>query len=106
LKALVPRGPDPEKDGLSAFRVLDICRICEERSGVTYSETGSLQVMKGSAFPQLHTFAAQQDVQAAAEPPPLLRQRLQPLANGGVGRCEPVDRAVEEPRGDKSLGRG
>jgi transposase len=47
LKALVLRGPDPEKDGVSAFRVIDICRICEERFGVAYSETGMLQVLKG-----------------------------------------------------------
>lgn len=47
LKALVLRGPDPEKDGVSAFRVIDICRICEERFGVIYSETGMLQVLKG-----------------------------------------------------------
>ena len=47
LKALVLRGPDPERDGVSSWRVVDICRLCEERFGVVYSENGMLQVLHG-----------------------------------------------------------
>lgn len=47
LKAMVLRGPDPEKDGVSTWRVVDICRLCEERFGVVYSENGMLQVLHG-----------------------------------------------------------
>src|ERR687886_3118761 len=36
FKAVVLRGPDPERDGVSARRVIDLCRIAEERFGVSY----------------------------------------------------------------------
>jgi transposase len=40
LRAMVLRGPDPDRDGVSAWRLIDICRLCEERFGVTYSVSG------------------------------------------------------------------
>lgn len=47
LKAMILRGPDPETDGVSAWRVADVCRLCRERFGVDYSEAGMLRLMKG-----------------------------------------------------------
>jgi transposase len=38
LRALVLRGPDPERDGVSTWRAKDLCRLVEERFGVAYSE--------------------------------------------------------------------
>jgi transposase len=46
LKAMVLRGPDPERAGVSAWRILDLCRIAEERFGVTYREGGMLRLVK------------------------------------------------------------
>src|ERR671911_2688538 len=40
LKALVLRGPDPERDGVSTWRAKDLCQIVEGRFGVAYSENG------------------------------------------------------------------
>jgi transposase len=40
LKAWVPRGPNPERDGVSAWRVVDVCAHAEEAYGVRYSEYG------------------------------------------------------------------
>ena len=37
LKAWVLRGPDPERDGVSAWRLVDICAHAEEAYGVRYS---------------------------------------------------------------------
>jgi transposase len=45
LRALVLRGPDPERDGVSAWRAKDLCRIVEQRFGVTYSENGMLRLL-------------------------------------------------------------
>ena len=45
LRALVLRGPDPERDGVSTWRAKDLCRIVEERFDVTYSENGMLRVL-------------------------------------------------------------
>ena len=45
LKALVLRGPDPERDGVSTWRAKDLCRIVEERFGVAYSENGMLRLL-------------------------------------------------------------
>jgi transposase len=46
LKAIVLRGPDPDRDGVSAWRIIDLCRIVEERFGVTCGEGGMLRLVK------------------------------------------------------------
>ena len=46
FKAIVLRGPDPERDGVSAWRIADLCRIAEERFGVVYQEGGMLRLVK------------------------------------------------------------
>jgi transposase len=43
LRALVLRGADPERDGVSTWRAKDLCRIVEARFGVAYSENGMLR---------------------------------------------------------------
>jgi transposase len=45
LKAIVLQGPDPEVDGVSTWRLIDLCGIVQERFGVTYSETGMGKLM-------------------------------------------------------------
>jgi putative transposase len=45
FKALVLRGPDPERDGVSSWRAKDLCRIVEQRCGVSYSENGMLRLL-------------------------------------------------------------
>lgn len=46
FKAIVLRGPDRERDGVSSWRILDLCRMAEERFGVTYGESGMLRLVK------------------------------------------------------------
>ena len=46
FKAIVRRGPDPERDGVSAWRILDLCRMAEERFGVRYREGGLRRLVK------------------------------------------------------------
>ena len=45
FKALVLRGPDPERDGVSSWRAKDLCRIVEDRFGVAYSDNGMLRLL-------------------------------------------------------------
>jgi transposase len=45
LKALVLRGPDPERDGVSSWRAKDLCRIVEDLFGVSYTENGMLRLL-------------------------------------------------------------
>ena len=45
FKALVLRGPDPERDGVSTWRAQDLCRLVEQRFGVVYSENGMLRLL-------------------------------------------------------------
>lgn len=45
LKAIVLRGPNPERDGVSAWRAIDLCRVVEERFGVRYREGGMLRLL-------------------------------------------------------------
>lgn len=40
LRAQVLRGPEPERSGLSAWRIVDICQLVEERFGIHYSYSG------------------------------------------------------------------
>jgi transposase len=46
LKAWVLRGPDPERDGVSAWRLVDICDHAEQVYGVRYSEWGMSRLLK------------------------------------------------------------
>lgn len=45
LKALVLRGPDPERDGVSTWRAKDLCQMVERRFGVSYTENGLLRLL-------------------------------------------------------------
>jgi transposase len=46
LKAWVLRGPDPERDGVSAWRLVDICTHAEEGYGVRYSGWGMSRLLQ------------------------------------------------------------
>jgi transposase len=46
LKGIVLRGPDPDRDGVSAWHIIDLCRIAAERFGVSYREGGMLRLAK------------------------------------------------------------
>ena len=46
IRALVLRGPDIEKDGLSSWTAKDLCRIVAKRYKVSYSENGMLKLLK------------------------------------------------------------
>jgi len=81
LKALVLVGPDPEVDGVSTWRLVDLCRIVQERFGVRYGETGmgrllhSLDLSWQTPRPR-HAkadLAAQQAFKKRASPPRLPR---------------------------------
>jgi transposase len=45
FKALVLRGPNPERDGVSSWRAKDLCRLVEDRFGVSYTENGMLRLL-------------------------------------------------------------
>ena len=47
FKALVLRGPDPERDGRSSWTAKDLCRLVETRFAVSYSENGMLDLLHG-----------------------------------------------------------
>jgi transposase len=46
LKAWVLRGPNPERDGVSAWRLVDVCARAEQAYGVRYSEWGMSRLLK------------------------------------------------------------
>jgi transposase len=46
LKAWVLRGPDPERDGVSAWRLVDVRAHAERAYGVRYSEWGMSRLLK------------------------------------------------------------
>ena len=46
LKAWVLRGPDPERDGVSAWRLVDVCARAERAYGVRYSAWGMSRLLK------------------------------------------------------------
>jgi putative transposase len=45
LKAIVLHGPNPVADRVRRWRVIDLCRVVEERWGVLYSATGMLRLL-------------------------------------------------------------
>jgi transposase len=46
LKAHVLRGPEPERDGVSAWRLVDLCEHVERTYGVHYSQWGLSCLLK------------------------------------------------------------
>jgi transposase len=82
LKAWVLRGPNPERDGVSAWRVVDVCAHAEEAYGVRYSEWG----MHGAA-PEAPRALTPEDPATA---PPGQRDR--------AGRVQKMDLARGSPR--------
>jgi transposase len=46
LEAIVLLGPDPDADGVSTWRLVDLCRIVRERFGVACGETGMAGLMR------------------------------------------------------------
>src|ERR671917_1903103 len=46
LKAHILRGPEPERDGVSAWRLVDLCEHVERTYGVHYSEWGLSCLLK------------------------------------------------------------
>ena len=45
FRAMVLRGPDVEKDGVSSWTAKDLCRLVEARFGVRYQESGMLKLL-------------------------------------------------------------
>lgn len=46
LRAMILRGPNPERDGVSSWRIVDLCRLAEQRLGVRYCPGGMLRLVK------------------------------------------------------------
>jgi transposase len=46
LKAHILRGPQPERDGVSAWRLIDLCEHVERAYGVSYSPWGLSRLLK------------------------------------------------------------
>ena len=46
LKAPILRGPEPEHDGVSAWRFVELCDYVEQTYGVSYSQWGLSRVLK------------------------------------------------------------
>ena len=46
LKAHILRGPEPERDGVSAWRLADLCEHVERAYGVRYSQWGLSCLLK------------------------------------------------------------
>jgi len=68
LKAMVLRGPDPERDGVSTWRAKDLCAIVEDRFGVSYTENGMLRLLHdlGLSWQKARPIHPESDLKAQA----------------------------------------
>jgi transposase len=68
FKALVLRGPDPERAGVSTWRAKDRCRIVEERFAVSYTANGMLRLLHdlGLSWQKMRPVHPEADLQAQA----------------------------------------
>ena len=85
LRALVLRGPDPERDGISTWRIRDLCRLVEGRFGVTYSEAGMLRLVKSLGL----SWQKPRPRHPRAEPAAQTRFKKKPAARDRLGRGAP-----------------
>jgi transposase len=46
LRGIILRPPAPAKDGTTRWRMIDLCRVVEERFGVSYCETGMWRLVR------------------------------------------------------------
>jgi transposase len=91
LKAIVLQGPDPEVDGVSTWRLIDLCQIVQTRFGVSYSEGGMGKLMRSLDLSwqtprPCHAEtdrAAQERFKKGASPTPLRRSRPTTPRPGG-----------------------
>ena len=67
FKALVLRGPDPERDGVSTWRAKDLCRIVAQRCGVRYAENGMLRLLHDLGLSWQKTRALHPEADRAAQ---------------------------------------
>jgi transposase len=67
FKALVLRGPDPERDGVSSWRAKDLCRIVAQRFGVSYAENGMLRLLHDLGLSWQKTRALHPEADRAAQ---------------------------------------
>lgn len=51
LTAIGLQGPDPGIDGVSTWRLVDLCRIVRERLGVSYDESGLRKLLHRLELP-------------------------------------------------------
>lgn len=50
LAAVIVQGPDPDKDGVSAYTLEDLCTLVEKRFERTYTDRGMSKVIKRLGF--------------------------------------------------------
>ena len=67
FKALVRRGPDPARDGVSTWRAKDLCRMVEQRFGVRYAENGMLRLLHDLGLSWQKTRALHPEADRAAQ---------------------------------------
>ena len=67
FRAIVLRGPKPERDGVAAWRIIDLCLIAGERFGVTSREGGLRRLVKSPGLPWQETRPGHPKVDPAAQ---------------------------------------
>ena len=55
IMAKVADGPDPEKDGLVRWRILDLCALIDQEFGITIKETAMSRVLRDHGYRNLTT---------------------------------------------------
>jgi transposase len=87
LKAHILRGPDPERDGVSAWRLVDLCDHVERRYGVRYSVWGLSCLLQRLNLSRQKTRPSHPKGDAAAQA--AFKKGAPGPASGGRGRASP-----------------
>ena len=94
LKAILLTGPDPEVDGVSTWRLVDLCRIVRERFGATHSEGGMGKLMRSLDLPWQTPRPRHAEIDHAAQ------ERFKTGASRKPSRRSPP--AIRKPGGSRS----
>lgn len=94
LRAMILRGPHPERDGVSSWTRADIADLIEQRFGYRYHVSSLSKILRRLGFSRQKTRPSHPNADPKARAAWLKKGAARSARRGGAGASGPADRAV------------